>query len=200
MNKVVHIHHFVTPLKIKMYIHGNSEQAKQSRDLITNAFLKLTEQETFDEITITQICQYAEVARPTFYRNFESKAAVLEQYLFKISTDLISLNEYSKSDPYEIIYDYYTVVLNYKPILKYVESNGLSYLMKKTIRKALGQFHFSLQIENSELPQEYYDFLTDYVSSTICSVLEQWVKHDFIESVDELTKLTTLFLSKVQKR
>lgn len=183
-----------------MYIHGKSEQAKLSRDLIINAFLKLTEQENFDEITITQICQYAEVARPTFYRNFGSKAAVLEQYLFKISTDLISFNEHSKSDPYEIIHDYYTVVLNYKPILKYVESNGLSYLMKQTIRKALGQFCFSFQTENGELPQQYYDFLMDYISSTTCSVLEQWVKHDFAESVDELTRLTVLFLSKVQKK
>ncbi len=89
--------------------------------------------------------------------------------------------------------------MNYKTILKYVESNGLSFLMKQAVSKALGQFSFSFQTENGDFPQEYNDFLTDYISSTVCSVLEQWVKHDFTESVDDLTWLTTLFLSGVEK-
>lgn len=48
---------------------------------ITAALVKLMGIYPFDEISISQICQEAQVGRASFYRNFESKRDVLEKHL-----------------------------------------------------------------------------------------------------------------------
>lgn len=50
---------------------------------ITEAMLKLMKNINFNDITISQVCEEAGVGRASFYRNFESKEAVISRYLKK---------------------------------------------------------------------------------------------------------------------
>ena len=48
---------------------------------ITDALLKLMKSNDFNDISISQICEAACVGRASFYRNFESKEAVISRHL-----------------------------------------------------------------------------------------------------------------------
>ena len=55
-----------------MYI-GNNPSALRSQQELSQAFLLLMRQYTFQEVTITMICQEARLSRQTFYQMFTSK-------------------------------------------------------------------------------------------------------------------------------
>ena len=62
---------------------GNSI-SNQSKLWMENALLKLMETENFQEITIQEIADHAQVSRRTFYRNYSSKEEILEGRFNKI--------------------------------------------------------------------------------------------------------------------
>lgn len=51
----------------------------KSADKIESAFFELMRERRYSEISVIDICEAAGVARKTFYRNFESKAQVIER-------------------------------------------------------------------------------------------------------------------------
>ena len=53
------------------------ERNRIVRTAITDAVFELMKQKQLDDITVTEIIQKAQVARISFYRNYESKEAVL---------------------------------------------------------------------------------------------------------------------------
>ncbi len=61
-----------------------NEQREFSRECLLNALLALMEKQEFNKITITELCKKAGVTRLTFYRHFESKEDVLQDYFYKI--------------------------------------------------------------------------------------------------------------------
>lgn len=58
---------------------------KRSRKLLSQAFLELLKKRAFDEISIRDITDYADVAYSTFFRNFESKEALILNYLEELA-------------------------------------------------------------------------------------------------------------------
>lgn len=61
-----------------MYTAQKNPAAKRSQELICRAVCELMAELPFEEITVTRICQEADVGRKTFYRNFERKEDVVE--------------------------------------------------------------------------------------------------------------------------
>lgn len=53
--------------------------SKKSKTLIAETLLQLMEENHFQDITVSEICAWARVARRTFYNNFASKDAVLKE-------------------------------------------------------------------------------------------------------------------------
>lgn len=64
--------------------------AVRSRGLLTNALLALLEERSYTEITVTELCDRAGVARKTFYRNFSGKDQVVEDYLDGLCAGFLS--------------------------------------------------------------------------------------------------------------
>lgn len=52
-------------------------RSKRTRKAITDALMQLLADKSFQEITINDVCDLAEVSRPTFYSYFEDKYALL---------------------------------------------------------------------------------------------------------------------------
>ena len=58
--------------------HTNGKIADQSRQKMTDALLKIMEVYDYQDITVTQIAQEADLSRNTFYRLFGEKDAILK--------------------------------------------------------------------------------------------------------------------------
>ena len=78
---------------------------KKSREAIFNAFTRLLEQKHFNNITVQEIIDEADVVRTTFYAHFETKDVLLKEMCTQIyehifSHELLSENshDFSKLD------------------------------------------------------------------------------------------------------
>jgi AcrR family transcriptional regulator len=67
-----------------MYTVQKNPAAVRSQELIRKAVCDLMAELPFEEITITRICQEADVGRKTFYRNFEQKEDVVKQMIDRL--------------------------------------------------------------------------------------------------------------------
>ena len=82
-------------------MNGKERIAEQSRIWLGNSLLELLKNDDFSKITITSICNNADLARKTFYNYFHSKeslltfvcARVVNQYFEKLQK--IELNKRS---------------------------------------------------------------------------------------------------------
>ncbi|MFW5709584.1 MAG: TetR/AcrR family transcriptional regulator [Chloroflexota bacterium] len=57
--------------------NGQSRQRRRIEAAILKAFATLIQQQSYDDLTVNDIVDYADVGRTTFYRHFDNKAALL---------------------------------------------------------------------------------------------------------------------------
>ena len=89
-----------------MYKIQTNSLAIKSQNWIANALLKLMESHPYKDITVTQICEEANLVRKTFYRNFDSKEDILHFILDNL------FNDFQKDkDKIEI---FFTTIYEYK--------------------------------------------------------------------------------------
>lgn len=178
-----------------MYIKSENLQALQSQLMITNALLLLMKTNTYDDITITQICQEAEVVRQTFYRNFESKTDILELYLENMFQRFKSEHLDFETEVYQTLKDFFEYLIPHKNFLLLLEKNNLFFLINKTTIANINRLSFIPKIVETIKEPSLDIYALDFITSTICSILSIWVKNDFAESTEMLANLATAFLS-----
>ena len=83
----------------KSYYDNYAKQA------ITETLLKLMDNTYFDDISITELCKQANIARRTFYLYFDSKMDVLDDYYTVLT------REYDNNIPDDIVFDTYGQIL-----------------------------------------------------------------------------------------
>ena len=72
-------------------LQSNNPTALQSQGWIIQALLDLMEITEYDKISVSAICRKANLDRRTFYRNFDSKTDVLEEYIRLLGEEYIKL-------------------------------------------------------------------------------------------------------------
>ena len=77
----------------------NNERAmKKSKTQICSALMKLLQTKPYRRITVSQVCDFAGVSRPTFYKNFDSMDAVVRYRLLQLK------NTYQRSHSRSLIF------------------------------------------------------------------------------------------------
>lgn len=177
-----------------MYTLNENHQALQSQQMITSALLSLMTTYTYEEITITQICQEAQVSRQTFYRNFEFKNDILEFRLDNMIQGYFSTYPNNSTDTYQHLYGLFVFLQSHKSILKLLKRNNLFFLLNKAIIANI--LNSPNKVESDE-KKNLNLYVLDFIASTICSIISRWVENNFRESSQTLAKLMKNFLSAI---
>lgn len=195
-----------------MYSPSENAQATQSKQMISDALFQLMNFHSYKEITITQICQEAQVVRQTFYRNFETKDDIFEYYLDEIFMEYINKfyteiddirnkmrKSYQKTNDsdYEIL-NFYKFLESKKSLMTNMEKNQLLFLLERTISKNVTKL-FDLSATTSITVPHLAPYVSAFISSTVCCILGLWIRNDYQESPEELKNLTALFLAGLEK-
>lgn len=67
---------------------SNEESNKVTRECLRISMIKLMGKKDFEKISITEITKYAGVSRTAFYRNYESKEALVEDICQSLRSEL----------------------------------------------------------------------------------------------------------------
>ncbi|MFP4457259.1 MAG: TetR/AcrR family transcriptional regulator [Clostridia bacterium] len=166
-----------------MYRKIEDKRAKLSQRMIYEALSDIVERKSFEDITITEVVEKAQVARSTFYRNFDNLHDVL-----KMASDRAFQGLYG------YIIEYYenakreeSKVINFvKPFLEYwyedseiiellIKSRSFDLLLQtlaETIEKLLNVFN-----PKEGVITEYKNYYIAIRTSLSISILIEWIRN-----------------------
>ena len=164
-----------------------NKQVLRSREWIFEALMKLMKNNTFQDISISDITSKARVARLTFYRNYSSKEDIIIHEGRKIYDKLIEdLNETGLGDDYiyNSVRKIISVFNDYADLVEILIKNKLDYLIMQ-----------SFEIEISNILKNVFGLDTadkykvKYYKGALFAIAVEWIKNLREESIDEMTDI-----------
>jgi len=178
-----------------MYRKIEDKRAQLSQRMIYQALVEIIERKNFENISVTEVVEKADVARSTFYRNFDNLHDVLQMAA-----------DQSFEGLYEYVIDYYEnrvdkegMVINFiKPFLEYwyedseviellIKSRSFDLLLQtlaKTIEKLLDLFE-----PKKGVITEYKNYYLAIRTSLAISILIEWIRNDKNIPPDDLAEI-----------
>lgn len=175
-----------------MYATNDNSQAIESRNRVSDALLALMKQYPYKSITITQICQEAQIVRQTYYRNFDTKDDILKFHLDTMVEQFFT-DYYQADDAYVQLKNFFSYMLQHSDFLLSTSENSLFYMINETIQLNIKKFLNLQQLATIGDPR-FKSYVTGFISSTICSLLSLWVDSGFTETPEILAQLAQRFL------
>lgn len=167
------------------------EKGKVSRTkkCIIDALLHLIEDDKFDEITVTQITQEADIARRTFYLNFNSKYEVIESYIDILYREYVEeVLKYGGRFFEHDANQFFEFWKKHSELLFLLEKNDIFMVLLSKFEEILIEteyFDFSFWF-NKGIDKNKRDYIASILAAILWRVLERWVKNDMKASVEEL--------------
>lgn len=179
-----------------MYKKQTSRIALQSQNWIADSLIRLLETYSFQEITVTQICQEAQLVRKTFYRNFETKEDVLHYILDHLFESFQNKFDINAMEPFEIFTHYYEYWSEKKQLLTYLHRDDLFYLLTKKYIEYADSVRLHLLFSKGAINRQtgLEPFVIHFIAGGMVAILEHWLELDFNESIATLTSLTDALL------
>jgi AcrR family transcriptional regulator len=138
-------------------LQSTNPTAQRSQQWIIQALLALMEKKEYDKISVSEICRKAQLDRRTFYRNFNSKQDVLEEYMRFLGEEYMELYKTAKKpDNYtaaKIFFEFWSQHLYF---IKNIKKCGLSAFVFDKFEKFTKE-HTELLIgkDNLKVPLDY---------------------------------------------
>lgn len=179
----------------------SNKKALHSVQLITSALLRLMENETFEEITVSQLCQEAQVSRNAFYRNFNSRMDVLNalfrtkfEKLFALINEerIYPLNMPEHKDAGPAIRLHFKYWYNERDFLKILYRHRLFFGFQEEFSRNFNDYACQYYFTKNQVDPNEQEILYYQISSSFTGMLYMWTKHDFKESIDMISELFML--------
>lgn len=147
---------------------------------ITAALITLMERSPFEEISVSQICQEAQVGRASFYRNYESKKDILGKHM----DDLLRAwgKEFEeRGDPAYFSESLLKHYYQHKDFYLLLYRHGLSDMIYETIRSAM---------KMEEAPSNIERYGKSMFAGMLFGWIDEWMRQGMPEKPEELILIT----------
>ena len=154
-------------------------QIEESKNMISDALLKLLQDKSMDEITVSQITTEAKIGRNTFYNHFQKKEDILsylmQGYLEGCKDNLEQIENPSLRD---ILLWRFNVIIENPLLAIFQKHNDIKQLLFNFRDKNIAQFN---------LPMKKDIYISDFYQGGIDYVMSKWIVNGMIESPEEMT-------------
>lgn len=148
---------------------------------LTDSLLALLKEKPLAEISVSELCGSACVGRASFYRNFDSKEAILTAYISRLLSQWKSCCTEAENPPLsQVIGSLFQHFIQQKEFYRLLNSRHLVYLLKDAILSA-----FELK---PELPKKEA-YAKAYAAYALYGWIETWFQRGMKESAQEMRDL-----------
>lgn len=175
----------------KMYQLVQPQKRMYVKDYITTAFFQLLEKKAFDKITVSEIITRAGVSRMGFYRNFNSKESIIENFILEKFKETIDEITASRKLNFRIENIMITTLVNFKKFACYIKlflDKNLDALLYRCYHKA----YYSLY--SSEKDSAIRDYSNEMFIAELFNLEMCWVRKGMKESPEQLARIYSLIL------
>ena len=169
---------------------NESRRVKMTKSLLNNSFLDCVAEMPLEKVTVTEICDRADVNRSTYYSYFEDPYDQYQKLEEELGTDIAALlaaTLFGEVPGNEKLYKLFTSVLNYimekRREFKILLSCNLDLSLLKDIIFSLWDAVFPPE-DGADIDDMEQRFRYLYCSSGCISLIFQWVTSDDINTLD----------------
>lgn len=167
-------------------------RVQRTRSLLRQALIDLVSTEGYENISVRDITQKAQVGYKTFYRHYEGKDALLQSLATQLVSEFqkVVLPPSDKNAPQE----------NTLAVLNYVESNAPLFLMllnssaAKQILDVVANFAMEEGRQTFSSPFVPQELIAYHFASSIISLLRWWLESGMACSKEEMVGYINLLL------
>ena len=166
----------------------------KSKTKVVNAFSALLQLYTFEELTITRICQEAEVARVTFYRNFETKEDILRLYIRALADDYFEkIKSVGRFDNQSLAHGYFEYWKQERELIDLLSKNNISNLLLdefSLVESYLSDIRKGNPLlDQLGLTESTVHYFHAYNLAGLWRMIFVWAGRGYHESVEEMTSI-----------
>lgn len=183
---------------------------KKTREAIFTAFSNLLSTKNYNQISVQEIIDSADVGRTTFYSHFETKDYLLKELCEELFGHIIDTAmglphghyHYSCGSKEDSVFLHLLRHLqeNDRNILELLSSQNneifLKYFKYNLKKLILTQYAEKGKLKNANLPE---DFVVNYISSSFVETVEWWLSGKMKESPEQITEYFLSVLEPVLK-
>lgn len=164
------------------------KQIEESKSMIAEAFLKLLETNSLEDITISEIAAEAKVGRNTLYNHFQKKEDILDYIMKKLLSEAkeILLGSGAQSLN-EILYWRFSLLKRNPQFLVFQNEYDISLVLKH-----FREENFSIFTSLKSLDE----YSREFILGGLDSITSRWIKNGMKESPDEIVKKVLSFINK----
>ena len=177
---------------------STNPSAIRSQKEITDALLQLMKDHPYNEITIKQILLESQLARKTFYRNYDSKDDVLFSLIRKNIYDYFDIVNNAKGDALTTIFSFAD---KNRRLLRLLDKNDMLHIVLHCLNEYSSTM---LKKQNQELNPFVRlfegldsDYLVALNIGAIWNVISLWVHNGMKVKPDEVKKSIEIYLSRL---
>ena len=179
-----------------MYKICQSEQSFQRQRALENGLLQLMLKHRYEDITVSDLCDFLQIPRKAFYRYFSSKDGALFALLDHTMMDFqFSEQHGTPGSAVNELGRYFTFWYERKDLLTALERSALSGIL---VERAT-----SFALRERMMPRYMLSWDANYqgiaISFAICgltSMVIQWHHQNFLQTPEEMTRIATAMLTR----
>lgn len=173
-----------------MYTREKSSVKKRMAD----AFVDMLSQKSYADITVTDIVNTAQVARVSFYRNFNSISDVVDYITDELANEFIDkifpvLNSNDENKWREFLFDFINNALNNRGKIEAINLQNTAVLFSHLNTKM--QMYVNVN-SNKTISDKY----TSYVKACLINnVVKKWIDDGMVETPEEIINYLMSFIT-----
>ena len=176
-------------------IKHHNRQAKRSRKILQKALLELLQEKEYNKITITNITNIADLARPTFYAHYKTKdhllASIIDEFLEKVFGNMEDPNV-SISNVDQVIQkniELFQMARESHEIVCLIKILDIDTLFLDRFRHYWNNFSQTKILIMKNTDMNYKEFLNEFLAFSIYAILKRWIELDMEVSDEVMGKL-----------
>lgn len=173
-----------------MYTREKSSVKKRMAD----AFVDMLSQKSYADITVTDIVNTAQVARVSFYRNFNSISDVVDYITDELANEFLDkilpvLNSNDENKWREFLFDFINNALNNRGKIEAINLQNTAVLFSHLNTKM--QMYVNVN-SNKTISDKY----TSYVKACLINnVVKKWIDDGMVETPEEIINYLMSFIT-----
>ncbi len=174
-------------MSIKSPLAQTDLRVRRTHKLLWEALMAELSERTFEEITVSDICERAMVHRTTFYKHYEDKYTLLEQGIHQMYDDLLAKEEHKPPSAYSVehpppyfvrLFEHAAQHQQFYKLMVCGEGIGrFQKLVKEYIAEVVSTKVHELPATNQQFAVPI-DMHAHFVSGAALSLLAWWLEHD----------------------
>jgi len=162
---------------------------RYTKMVIENSFLELMKEKPYTKITVTELCQLAEINRATFYKHYLDVPDLLDQMEATLFDQIRTAFDSENPDLYAMLVQMMRHTMTEKErFFALGGENGDPNLMTRTLLVCYESAYPLLKQNLSTMEETYRQMLFQFISHGAGAVLAWWIRDGMREKPEDVAK------------